>query len=181
MAEPLIDLTEPPAPKPRRQTTPRPSTARAKVARARTGVAKQQATKEERAEKYQKWIEENWEGYHLRGAAFVLGADPRAVQLPQPDGTAKSVAEVIQWTGTPKPFMAAQAIAGLEELPQVQTVIRWFGPIAPWLMLGGVGVATGIEVVTLWRIRQALRVAQATPIEEAAGRPEAQAEAAAAA
>ncbi len=181
MSEVLIDLTEPPAPKPRRQTTPKPSTTRAKVSRTPAPRAKPQPTKEERAAKYQAWIEENWEPYHLRGAAFVLGADPRQVQLPQPDGSVKSVAEVVQWKGTPKPFMAAQAIAGLEELPQVQRVVRWFGPIAPWLMLGGVGVATGIEVVTLWRIRQVLRASQATPIQETPTEPQPQPEAQAAA
>ena len=171
MADPLIDLTLPEDPKPRRQGTPKPST-RAKVQGSRATTprvdpeeAKAQR-KAEKAQKYQEWIEANLDPWYMRGAGFLLGANPGQVMLNQPDGSVKSVAEVISWKESPKAFMAARAVVELEELPQIQRVVQWFGPIAPWLMLGGVGVAIGMDAVSMMRLKPVLRQQAAQQIPE---------------
>ncbi len=164
MAEPLIDLTQPEAAKARRPSTPK-APPKARVTKSRAVSAAVTKTKEQRADEYEAWLNEHVDAYYVRGAAFLLGADPRQVNLPQPDGTVKTVAQMISWQGSPKPYMAAHAAAELQELPQVQRVISWFGPIAPWLMLGGLGIAIGMDAVAMMRLRPILKAQQAQPAQ----------------
>ena len=173
MAEPLIDLTVPQERRPR--ATAAKSRAKTsptgKVQRARsTEVAAAPDPKAEKAQRYAAWLTENVDPWYLRGANFLAGADLRQVSIPQPDGTTKSVAEMLSWRDSPKPFMAARAAAELEELPQIARVIAWFGPIAPWLMLGGLGVAVGMDVVSVIRLRPVLKEMAASQAQAQATR-----------
>ena len=177
MAEPLIDLTVPQERRPRATTArPRGKTSPAgRVQRSRsTQAADPPDPKAEKAQRYAAWLTENVDPWYLRGANLIAGADLRQISIPQPDGTAKSVAEMIAWAGGPKPFMAARAVAELEELPQIARVIAWFGPIAPWLMLGGLGVAVGMDVVSVIRLRPVLKEMAASQAQAARAVPDRQ-------
>lgn len=174
MAEPLIDLTQPVAAKPRRQSAPKsPGAATGKVTRVRrvqpsTPEDPKDARVQARADLYEAWLRGNADAYYIRGASFLAGSDITKVGMPQPDGTVKAISDVITWRQGPKAYMAAHAVAELQELPSVDRLLKWFGPIAPWIMLGGVGVAIGVDAVSMMRLRPVLKAqAQAQAAEPA--------------
>ena len=167
VAEPLIDLTQPATAKPRRQTAPKaPGAARAKVTRARATAQTEDpkdARVSARAERYEAWLRANADAYYIRGANFVAGADLTKVGMPQPDGSVRAVSEAISWRQGPKAYMAAHAAAELQELPSFEKLRMILGPIAPWIMLGGVGIAIGVDAVAMLRLRPILRAQAAQP------------------
>ena len=173
MPEPLIDLTLPVEHKPRqsgpakrKSTSPRGTVQRQRASSvAKTAEQIREERVAENAAKYQAWLSEHADAVYIRGLSFIAGADITHVGIPQPDGTTKALSAQVSWKEGPKPYLAGHALAELEELPQIQKVIAWFGPLAPWLMVGSLGVAIGVDVVAMMRLRPVLRSQQAQEIQ----------------